>query len=169
MTPERFAEIVEAYGSRPERWPRAEREGALAFMQRNPEAIGKPRAEASLLDGLLDRSIVAPASHELRQAILRAAANRQAAPALRAADTRRKAKSTLWQRMGFWGRGAGIVGIGLAGALAGVFTLAIVVPLIGPAYDESDGHNLTAFNDPLQTVYGQTADGQAPDEQTVDE
>ena len=38
-------------------------------------------------------------------------------------------------------------------------TLAIVVPMIGQAYDEGDVHNLTAFNDPLPTV----------DEQTVDE
>lgn len=160
MTPERFAEIVEAYGSRSSRWPRAEREAALAFMNSHPDAIGKLRAEASLLDDLLDSSVVAPASRELQQAILRAAPIRQAAaPALKAFAGRARPKPTLWQRAGFWGRGAGIVGIGLAGALAGAMTLAIVVPLIGPAYDEGDGHNLTAFNDPLQTV----------DEQTVDE
>lgn len=164
MTPERFAEIVGAYGSRSSRWPQAERDAALAFMQSHPDAIGKLRAEASLLDGLLDSSVVAPAGRELQQAILRAAAMRHAAPAFRAADSRARVKPTLWQRAGFWGRGAGIVGIGLAGALAGALTLAIVVPMIGPAYDEGDGHNLTAFNDPLQTV-----DGQAVDEQTVDE
>ena len=164
MTPERFAEIVGAYGSRPDRWPQAERDAALAFMERNPDAIGELRAEASLLDGLLDSSVVAPASRELREAILRAASMRQAAPALKAAPSRTigRSKPTLWQRAGFWG--AGIVGIGLAGALAGAMTLAVVVPMIGQAYDEGDAHNLTAFNDPLQAV-----DGQTVDEQTVDE
>ncbi|UDL89285.1 hypothetical protein LGH82_30160 [Mesorhizobium sp. PAMC28654] len=160
MTPERFAEIVEAYGSRPNRWPQAEREAALAFMNSHPEAVRALRAEASLLDGLLDSSVVAPASRELRQAIL------QAAPALKVAPFgtigRAMPKPTLWQRAGFWG--AGIVGIGLAGALAGAMTLAIVAPMIGQAYDEGDVHNLTAFNDPLQT-----ADGPTADEQTVDE
>jgi hypothetical protein len=160
MTPERFAEIVEAYGSRPDRWPEAEREAALAFMERNPDAIGKLRTVASLLDGLLDSSVVAPASRELQQTILRAASIRQAAPAPNTA--RARPKPTLWQRAGIWG--AGIVGIGLAGALAGAMTLAIVVPMIGQAYDEGDAHNLTAFNDPVQTV-----DGQTVDEQTVDE
>lgn len=155
MTPERFAEIVGAYGSRPNRWPQAEREAALAFMNSHPRAISELRAEASLLDGLLDSSVVAPASSELRQAILQAASIHRATPALKATATR--PKPTLWQRAGFWG--AGIVGIGLAGALAGAMTLAIVAPMIGQAYDEGDVHNLTAFNDPLPTV----------DEQTVDE
>jgi hypothetical protein len=163
MTPERFAEIVGTYGSRSSRWPEAERDAALAFMQGHPDAARKLRAEASLLDGLLDSSVVPPPSRELHQAILQAAAFRHAAPALKvpAFKTigRERPKATLWQRAGFWGRGAGIVGIGLAGALAGAMTLAIVVPMIGPADDEGDGHNLTAFNDPVQTV----------DEQTVDE
>ena len=154
MTPERFAEIVGAYGSRPDRWPQAERDAALAFLQRHPEAISERRAEASLLDGLLDSSVVAPAGRELQQAILQAASMRQVAPALKVGA---RPKPTLWQRAGFWG--AGIVGIGLAGALAGAMTLAIVVPMIGQPYDEGDAHNLTAFNDPLPTV----------DEQTVDE
>lgn len=164
MTPERFAEIVGAYGSRPNRWPQAERDAALAFLQGHPEAISALRAEASLLDGLLDSSVVAPPSRELQQAILRAAPIGQAAPALKTAPSRTigRARPTLWQRAGFWG--AGIVGIGLAGALAGAMTLAIVAPMIGQAYDEGDGHNLTAFNDPLQT-----ADGPTADEQTVDE
>jgi len=154
MTPERFAEIVEAYGSRSSRWPRAEREAALAFMASHPDAVGELRADASLLDGMLDSSVVAPASAGLRQAILQAAPIRQAAPALRVGA---RPKPTLWQRAGVWG--AGIVGIGLAGALAGAMTLAIVVPMMGATYDEGDVHNLTAFNDPLPTV----------DEQTVDE
>lgn len=53
MAPERFDAIIEAYGSRPERWPAEERPAALAYLNSNPQAQALV-ASYSALDDLLD-------------------------------------------------------------------------------------------------------------------
>jgi len=53
MAPERFDAIIEAYGTRPERWPAGERSAALAYLQSHPQAQAFV-ASYSPLDDLLD-------------------------------------------------------------------------------------------------------------------
>ena len=54
MTPDRFATLVDAYGAAPDRWPAAERQAALAYLEATPAARALA-AEAGRLDALLDR------------------------------------------------------------------------------------------------------------------
>jgi hypothetical protein len=54
MTPERLAQILAAYGARPERWPEAERAAALALLRSDEAAGGTGEA----LDRVLDRFTV---------------------------------------------------------------------------------------------------------------
>ncbi len=54
MTPDRFATLVDAYGASPDRWPAAERQDALAYLNATPAARALV-AEAGQLDALLDR------------------------------------------------------------------------------------------------------------------
>lgn len=54
ITPERFATIIEAYGSQPERWPENERDAALAYMEHHTPAQILV-TEYRKLDELLDQ------------------------------------------------------------------------------------------------------------------
>src|SRR5262245_47824403 len=62
MTLARFEELLDAYGGRPERWPDAERDAALALLERSDVARAR-RDAAGALDALLDRMpVVAPSA-----------------------------------------------------------------------------------------------------------
>lgn len=55
MTPERFRELVDAYGGDPRRWPDAERAAALALAGEDARAramLGEAKGLDSLLDGM---------------------------------------------------------------------------------------------------------------------
>ncbi len=65
----RFAELVSAYGARPEAWPRAERGWARSFMHASPEARSL-LAGATEVDFWLDSLIVPKASAELEARVL---------------------------------------------------------------------------------------------------
>ena len=68
MTPERFNELLDIYGSDPRRWPEAERQAALAV------AEGGPALDASIeLDSWLDAHAVPPPGDALAARILAAA------------------------------------------------------------------------------------------------
>jgi hypothetical protein len=73
MTPERFAQLVEIHGSRPERWPADERMAAEAFRHANhqAQALGD---EYARLESLLD-ALPVPAMPGLEQRVLRRAAS----------------------------------------------------------------------------------------------
>jgi hypothetical protein len=58
MTPQRFAEIVQAYGADPVRWPPSERAAAEAFALTQPEAASL--SEARTLDLMLATYVVTP-------------------------------------------------------------------------------------------------------------
>lgn len=68
----RLAEILDAYGADDRRWPRAEREAALALLSRSPDARAL-RDQAAALDTLLDVPAPPAPSPELKAAILAAA------------------------------------------------------------------------------------------------
>ncbi|OGT74876.1 MAG: hypothetical protein A3H44_15280 [Gammaproteobacteria bacterium RIFCSPLOWO2_02_FULL_57_10] len=71
ITPERFATIVEVYGSQPEHWPVEERAEASAFLAQNPSAQALV-AEYQSLDAWLDQyrvpALPALEAHVLSQA-----------------------------------------------------------------------------------------------------
>jgi hypothetical protein len=57
MTLERLAQLLDAYGGEPARWPEAERQGALQLIAADPEAAALHRA-ALELDGALDLHVL---------------------------------------------------------------------------------------------------------------
>lgn len=73
MTPERFAQIVETCGSRPERWPAQERMDAEAYSHQNAQAQ-ELCAQYARLETLLD-GLSVPAMPGLEQRVLRRAAS----------------------------------------------------------------------------------------------
>jgi len=68
----RFAEILDAYGADPQRWPEAERSGAETLLAMSEEARAL-RDDAAALDMLLDLSAAPAPSPELMADILAAA------------------------------------------------------------------------------------------------
>jgi hypothetical protein len=128
MTPERFKELTEAYGADPKRWPEAERAEAAAFMDAGGADAREAYAEAAALDRLLSRHRVAAATPGLAERI---AASAPRVPVWRQAHL-------LWQ-------GAGLAGVGLAGALAGALAVAMLPPL--DRQDDNGAYSLTAFGD----------------------
>lgn len=54
MTPTRLADILDAYGADPARWPAAERKAALALLATEPD-LARHQAEAATLDAALAR------------------------------------------------------------------------------------------------------------------
>lgn len=66
---ERFAQIVDAYGGEPERWPSAERDAALALLEREPRARAL-QASALQLDARLGEVFSPELSPQLRARVL---------------------------------------------------------------------------------------------------
>ncbi|MCF6102319.1 hypothetical protein [Mesorhizobium muleiense] len=128
MTPERFSELVAAYGGSPQRWPENERTAALDFIAANPAQAEAALAPAVELDDLLSRHRVAAPDDALARRIIATA------------------PSALWRRTQLVWRCAGLAGIGLAGALAGALTVAVLLPP-NSAPDDGDTYALTAFGD----------------------
>jgi hypothetical protein len=67
MTLERLRVLLDAYGARAERWPDAERDTALALLERSADARAL-RADAGRLDELLD---LAPVTHPTPELVRR--------------------------------------------------------------------------------------------------
>ncbi len=72
MQPARFAEVLDAYGADPRRWPASERDAALALLASSPAARAQLQVAASL-DAALDAHAVSPPSSALRAALIAAA------------------------------------------------------------------------------------------------
>lgn len=73
MASERFDAIIEAYGSRPERWPAEERAAALAYLRDNPQAqalVNSYRALDDLLDEYQVEGLTSLQQHVLVQTAL---------------------------------------------------------------------------------------------------
>jgi len=134
MIPERFTEIVDAYGADPQRWPEAERAEALAFASAHPDAAGPILASAALLDRQLSLYTTEPAGARLERLILESAPRRIAS------------RGRTWWSRGMW-HGAGFAAAGLAGVVVG----AIVMTQIQlPGGDHGDDiYAMTAFGDPV--------------------
>lgn len=112
MTPERFAQLAEAYGANLQRWPHAEQVQAQALLDAGDISARDALHQARWLDGMLD-------SHQL------AAVD----PAL-ARQIRLSAKPpSFWSRYASWLSPAGFVGVGIAGVAAGILVASLSVPL----------------------------------------
>jgi hypothetical protein len=80
MTLARLADLLEAYGADPQRWPSAERTPAEALLQSDPRAAELQRS-ARLLDAQLDMFEVAEPSAHLQARVLEIPIRHTAAPA----------------------------------------------------------------------------------------
>ncbi|MGN6583240.1 MAG: hypothetical protein ACTHJV_06015 [Rhizobiaceae bacterium] len=135
MTPERFAELVEIYGSEPRRWPEGQRDAAASYVETHPQDAEKTLQAARRLDEALDRYAVPGPGAGLTTAII------DGSPPLRVAA----------RRMRLWRQGAGFAALGLAGALAGALTIAVLLPMTAPP-DEDGAYAMTAFSNMAQIM-----------------
>jgi hypothetical protein len=113
MTPERFHQIVEAYGAEPRRWPSHERAAAQAWAQLHRDEADAVLNAAADLDAWLAADKVDPPGAALQQRILGAAPVRQ--------PVQRMPRRRLW-----WS-GAAVAGVGLLGGVAGAFAVSFFV------------------------------------------
>lgn len=115
MTSQRFAQIVDAYGADPRRWPDGERGAACAFAQAHP-AEAQPRlAAAAALDAALAADVLKPASRSLQRRIVASAS----APGGRF--------PLGWRPAWRWLPGAALAGVGVAGLVAGAVAVSFLM------------------------------------------
>nr|WKF61163.1 hypothetical protein HUO10_005693 [Paraburkholderia busanensis] len=125
MTPERFQQIVEAYGADARRWPQQERAAAQAWATLHRAQADALLDEAAGLDAWLAADKVEPPSAALRERVLRGAPVRQPGPA----GTPRR----------WWWSGAAVAGVGLLGGVAGAFAVSffLVTGSVAPVHESS--------------------------------
>ncbi|GAC1043472.1 hypothetical protein [Rhizobium sp. No.120] len=129
MNAERFEALTAAYGGDIGRWPQAERAAARDFAKSH--AAAETLTRAADLDALLDTYVVNPRPTGLEERIL--------------AKLVRRLTMRSWFRFG--SAGIGLVGVGIAGALAGSIAIAVLVPnLTSDTSIVSDG-TATMFGD----------------------
>lgn len=134
MIPERFAELVDIYGAEPRRWPQAQRQAAIAFMENRPEEVESILRTARSLDTALDRYIVPEPSAKLIRVVM------DSAPSIRSAA----------RRIRLWRQGAGFAAVGLAGALAGALAIAVLISISVPGDEDNGAYATTAFTNMAQ-------------------
>jgi len=122
MTPERFHQIVEAYGAEPRRWPQQDRAAAQAWAEAHREQADALLAQAAGVDAWLAADKVAPPGAALFERVLDAAPGRRTVP-----------------RRRLWWSGAAIAGVGLMGGVAGALAVSFFV-LAGAAQQVSPVH-----------------------------
>lgn len=127
MTPERFRQIVEAYGAVPQRWPIRERAAAETFVRKSAQARDMLAREADL-DRLLNTYRIAPPTSALTGAIIASVPS-----------SRRSFPTYLL-------KGLGIMGAGLAGAIAGAFLTMTYTPSVPTLIDENERPIFTSFD-----------------------
>jgi hypothetical protein len=106
----RLAQLLDAYGADPKRWPTEERQGARDLIAASPEAEALVR-RAAALDALFDQAPGREPPPELVAAIL-AAASRH--------PRRSRLAAALWPFGPVWQPAAALVGSALLGIALGV-------------------------------------------------
>jgi hypothetical protein len=117
MTPERFAHLADAYGADLRHWPAAEQEDARRLLASGETSVHETLRQAAWLDRQLDIHRAATPDPLLVRAVLAAAFT--------------PASSSFWRRHWEWLSSLGIVGVGLAGAAAGMLVVSLSLPLTG--------------------------------------
>ncbi|MBB3612612.1 hypothetical protein [Rhizobium sp. BK602] len=128
MGAEHFARLAQAYGGAIDRWPEQDRASAREFA-RTPEGMSVLAAAADL-DRLLDAYALNNIDDGLKDRIL--------------ARLLRRSRLRSWFRLST--AGIGLIGVGVAGALAGSIAIAVLTP--GTASDA------TIASDQTATVFG---------------
>ena len=128
MNRERFEQLAQAFGGVVARWPVGEREAAAALMAAEPEFARAVLAEAEALDATLDAWPPYAVRHELREAVIARAGERQAQTGLR---------GWLWRA----GAGAGLAAACAAGLVMGV-----------AVYGSGSGAQATSSDEPIGAV-----------------
>lgn len=129
MNGERFAELANAYGGDIDRWPQLERAAAREYAKNSDTNVTLERAAD--LDALLDAYVLKAAHEGLHDRIV--------------AKLAQRSRIRNWFRFG--SAGVGLVGIGIAGALAGSIAIAVLAPsLTSETTVASDGTS-TMFGD----------------------
>lgn len=123
MTPERFHQIVEAYGADPRRWPQQERAAAQGWADSHRAQADAYLAEAAELDTWLAADHVAPPDAALQQRIIGSAPRRRPAA----------------QRRVWWWSGAAVAGVGLLGGAAGALAVSffVLTETVPPMHESS--------------------------------
>jgi hypothetical protein len=111
MTPERFQQIVEAYGAEPRRWPQQDRAAAQAWAQSHRAEADALLAQAAGVDAWLAADQVEPPDALLMKRVL------DSAPVRQPTAPRRR----------LWWSGAAVAGVGLLGGVAGAFAVSFFV------------------------------------------
>jgi hypothetical protein len=111
MTPERFHQIVEAYGADSHRWPQQERAAAQRWAAAHRVEADTALADAVVLDAWLSADQAEPPGMALQQRII------GSAPVRRPSSPRRR----------WWWSGAAVAGVGLLGGAAGAFAVSFFV------------------------------------------
>jgi hypothetical protein len=123
MTPERFHQIVAAYGADARRWPEREREDAQAWAREHRSEADAALNDAAGLDAWLASDQIEPPSLELQRRVI------DAAPSRRPAARRR-----------WWWSGAAVAGVGLLGGMAGAFAVSFFMLTESPPPIMHDVH-----------------------------
>ncbi|MGF6374796.1 hypothetical protein [Paraburkholderia sp. MM5482-R1] len=110
MTPERFHQIVAAYGADARRWPEREREAAQAWARAHRDEADAALSDAASLDAWLAADELEPPNLELQRRIIDRAPSRRSA--------------ARWR---LWWSGAAVAGVGLLGGVAGAFAVSFFV------------------------------------------
>jgi hypothetical protein len=103
MNAERFEQLIDAYGARPERWPDAEREAAEQWLAATPDAVVR-LGEAARLDRALDAWSLPATSAVLREKVV---------------ATAPKARGTVRPAARLWWAGAGLIAACAMGMVVG--------------------------------------------------
>lgn len=114
MTPERFEQLAEAYGSDLRRWPQAEQAMAQALCQSHPVWTRALLDQAADLDDHLDLYRIDAPSAALRERVL------AMAPA---------PQRSRWSRLteDWRGWGVGLVAAGVAGLMVGIGSVSLMM------------------------------------------
>lgn len=129
MSADRFAALAAAYGGEIERWPEEERASAEIFAKTPVGASAL--AAAGGLDHLLDAYALKARNDGLGDRILTRFA--------------RRSRMRKWFR--FSSAGLGLVGVGIAGALAGSIAIAVLAPNVTSDTTVATDRTATVFGD----------------------
>jgi hypothetical protein len=112
MNTEQFIKLAEAYGSDIKRWPEFYQKQASELLALNLPKVNRAIDEARLLDEMFASLTVAPAERTLFESII------SSAPQI---------KKSFWHQLNInaWLGISGLIGTGIAGAMAGTFFVSI--------------------------------------------
>jgi len=112
MNTEEFIKLMEIYGADIMRWPDAYQKQATQVIALNLPEVNLALEQASSLDEIFSSHSIEPANRALFESII------SSAP---------KSKTSFWQQMNIktWLGLSGLIGTGLAGAVAGAFFVSI--------------------------------------------